>query len=255
MLTLLLGLMLQTAPVALPRSEIDGADPRVLAGKILSPEIATSITGGWVRRQFIPGTTYAAGFWGEPVSYRPRLCSRPGYSVTFTTHDRVAAVAENPILTAGEIQQGIGYALAAPGGCNEAKGWISVSPTNTEASLRMLIRLGEAIEAAKGRHRLPFDIQCTSETPGSCRDRRAALAGLPMASLLSIRVQNTVYREEPAQNGVQVRYMQPVKDGRWPQAEVSFGPSDPDGRSWTLLLKGADRLETVEMRRTTIIRH
>ena len=49
--------------------------------------------------------------------------------------------------------------------------------------------------------------------------------------------------------------MQPAVDNRWPQAEFSFDYSEPDGKSWIVLIKGVDRLEAVEMRRTTVIRH
>jgi hypothetical protein len=119
----------------------------------------------------------------------------------------------------------------------------------------MLDRLTRAMARAAGPDELEFALSCRSDKPEDCADPRRALADLPLDRLLGVRLKNTVYQEEPTEGRVRVRKMQPVVDDRWPEAEVHFDSTPPDGQSWIVVLKGIDRLEAVEIRRTLVIRH
>lgn len=260
MAALVLGASTQ-ATETLPLGEIRNADPVVLAQRVLPPEVATRITDGYIRKVWIPGQRYFIGLWERPVVHGAGLCRRTGHvgganapraDTNFAPDDTTLQL---ETFTTTNHYASTYPQEATEETCKSVKGWVGSSDAQAEATLRMLTRLTDAMAQAAGRERLDFEITCTSETRGACSNHRRALANLPLNSLLSVRLQNNVYRNEPVRNGLQVRAMQPVIDNRWPEAEVSFDYSAPDGRSWIVLLKGVDRLEAVEMRRTMVTRH
>lgn len=244
--------------------QVRGADPAVLAARVLPPDAASKVVGGLVRRQWAPGQVYFIRLDERAEIHAPEMCRRLSHIGGAGAPAALEAASGDMPLALQPFSPVVFYAPTYPMTANEAmcqtaKGWIGTPPDRPEPTLRMLARLTDAMRQAAGDAPLPFDIACTTETShstsGPCPDARRALADLPLDSLLSILLQNTVYQDEPIQNGIRVRKMQPVEDDRWPQAEVSFAASPPDGKSWIVILKGVDRLEAVEMRRTTIIRH
>lgn len=254
---------LPPTPSTLPLGEIREGDLMALARQALPPETAAGIVGGYVRRQWIPGQHYFIRLDERPVVHSPDLCRRLSYFGEARSAATETAAGDTPLelqaFTPSTLYAATYPIAADDAACQTATGWISTPPDRPEPTLRMLARLMEAMRLAAGDAPLPFDIACVAETSystsGPCPDSRRALADLPLASLLAVRLQNTVYQDEPVRNGVRLRRMQPVPDDRWPQAQVEFDASPPDGRSWTVVLKGVDRLDAVEMRRTTIIRH
>jgi hypothetical protein len=260
-LALIASASLASPPETLPSSAVRGADPLVLAGRVLPPEAAARITGGRIRRAWMPFEAYSIGLWERPVVHAPGLCRRAAYfGGARAPAERTTPPGEDPLLEIQPFAAAAHYAPTWPreasaASCQSVTGWIGAIEADAEPTLRMLTRLTDAMDQAAGRGRLGFALRCTSEVPQACADARRALAALPLDQLLAVRLHNTAYRDDPVRDGVRVRYMQPVVDGRWPEAEVNFDASDPDGRSWTVVLQGIDRLEAVEMRRTTIIRH
>lgn len=260
----------QTETVTTPQvstlalDQVRGADPVVLAGRVLPPDVASRVVGGLVQRQWMPGQAYFIRLDERAEIQAPELCRRRSHIGGAAASGAVETAPGDTPLALERFAPVILYAPTYPmtandAMCQTAKGWIWTPPDRPESTLRMLARLTDAMRQAAGDAPLPFEITCTMETSystsGPCPDARLALADLPLNSLLGIHLQNTVYQEEPIQNGVRVRKMQSVENGRWPQAEVSFNASPPDGKSWIVILKGVDQLEAVEMRRTTIIRH
>lgn len=265
MLGVALALALQlpvAAPTTVPLSHVDRADPLVLAPQVLPPETASRVTGGWVRRRYLPSPVYRALFWEAAEPGPEGFCSRRVHVVELG-NPSAGGTREPPSdlpLELKDLGQGLQYApvwprraTAAP--CVTAAGYVAPQPANLEAELAMLRRLTDAMTLAAARGPLPFELTCTGEDPDACANPRAALAGLPLEALLGVRLRSNQFRDEPVENGVRVRYAQPVADGRWPEAEIEFDYSGRGGRSWTVTLKGVDRLESIDMRRTTIIRH
>ncbi|QYF87459.1 hypothetical protein [Brevundimonas sp. PAMC22021] len=260
MAALVLGASTQ-ATETLPLGEVRNADPVVLAPRVLPPDVAGRITDGYIRKKWSPGQRYFIGLWERPVVHAAGLCRRTVHIGGASAPKADTNYApDDTLLQLETFTTTAHYAPTYPQQatdetCQSVKGWIGSSHAQTEATLLMLTRLTDAMKQAAGRRRLGFEISCTSETRGACSNHRRALANLPLDQLLAINLQNTVFRNEPVRNGVQVRTMQPVIDNRWPEAEISFDYSAPDGRSWIVLLKGIDRLEAVEMRRTMVTRH
>lgn len=248
------------APESIRSSEVRGADPVTLARRLLPSDSADRIVDGRVHRAWQPSETYDIGLWERPAVHATGLCKRTVHFGQVMAPGATPPPQPDAVLEVLAFTTTVQYSPTYPREatnetCQVAEAWIASTDTNLEPTLRMLNRLTEAMKEAAGRDRLSFEVSCTSEVQADCTNARSALSNLPLDKILGIRLRNTEYRNDPVQNGVRVRYMQPVADGRWPEAEVSFNNSDPDGRSWTVVLKGIDRLEGVEMRRTTIIRH
>ncbi|HEX8470567.1 MAG TPA: hypothetical protein VF633_05600 [Brevundimonas sp.] len=259
MALLAFGSLAQTAET-LRSSEVRAAEPVSLARRLLPPDTADRIIGGRVQRAWQPGETYSIGLWERPAVHTSGLCKRTVHFGRAMAPGVRTPPQQDAILQVQAFTTAVQYAPTYPREaddevCQTAEGWIGSDEATVEPTLLMLTRLTEAMTQAAGRGRLAFQISCMSEVLRACTNERRALAGLPLDKLVFILLRNTEYRNDPVQNGVQVRYMQPVADNRWPEAEVNFDYSEPDGRSWIIVLKGIDRLEAVETRRTTIIRH
>jgi hypothetical protein len=262
MLALVLGLLLQVPPAPLTPSQIDPSEPLALAPRVLPPETLALIEGGQVWRVWVPGQMYAAQFWEAPRPRPDGFCSRRVHRVEmgkFHAPGDPEPTTDSP-LALKDLGEDIQYAPAWPRPANEAtcagvRGYIALGAQTRDAELAMLGRLTDAMAQAAADDRLPFELSCVSENPAACEVPRAALAGLPLEALLGVRLKSNQYRTEPVRNGVRVRYALPVTDGRWPEAEIAFGSTGPDHQSWTITLKGVDRLASLEMRRSTIIRH
>jgi len=237
-------------------------EAEALAPVLLPADVAGRIVGATLRRQWLPGQVYGALLWEQPTVANNGLCQREVHWVYLGNSNLPGddgAPGDAP-LTVGERGSGIHYAISYPQAatnetCGLVSGWFGTNERTRAAELRSIQRLTQAVRQASGADPLPFEVICEGEEPDACRDARAALANLPLDRLLGVQMRNTEYRSEPTNNGVRVRYMQPVEDDRWPEAEVSFDMSGAGGRSWTVVLKGIERLEEVQMQRSTIIRH
>lgn len=261
MIAMVLALLAQT-PETVSLAQARAGDAEALAPVLLSAEVAARVEGGLVRRQWSPGQVYFAQFWEPPVVESQGLCRRAVHWRRMSDERLPGddSAPDDAPLTIGEASGGTQYAVSYPQAateeiCGQVAGWFSVREQTRAAELKSIGRLTEAMRQAAGREALPFDLSCDGEEPETCRDARKALADLPLDRVLGVRMRNTEYRSEPVRNGVRMRYMQPVENDRWPQAEVAFDMSGEGARSWTVVLKGIDRLEAVEMRRSTIIRH
>jgi hypothetical protein len=257
---LLLG-VLAHQPETLPLSDVERADPMRLAPAVLAPEIADQVTGGWVRRMWMPGQVHRALFWETPQPHRQGVCARRVHVVELANTDAPGheAPRDTP-LALRSLGDGVQYGPSHPEPatserCAELTGYVAGPVEETEAQLRMMLRLTEAMRLAEGSGSLPFELACESETADACADPREALSALPLNRMIGLRLRNTQYRVDDTTPGVRIRKMEPVRDGRWPEASVEFDTSGSDGKSWSVTLVGADRLETVRLRRSTIIRH
>lgn len=250
--------MVESATV--PLGAVRGAEPVALAQRILPPETAARIEGGFVRRQWLPGQSYFIRFDERPSVHSDGLCRRTSHVASAGAPRVGEEAADDTPLALTPFQTVVFYAptypnLASDAGCLSEGGWIGAPERELEPTLRMLDRLTRAMARAAGPDELGFALSCRSDKPEDCADPRRALADLPLDRLLGVRLKNTVYQEEPTEGRVRVRKMQPVVDDRWPEAEVHFDSTPPDGQSWIVVLKGIDRLEAVEIRRTLVIRH
>lgn len=245
---------------ALAIAEIEGVDPLLLAGRVLPPGTAAVVTGGWVRRQWLPGRVYQAMFWGPAEPDGPSFCTRPAWAVEFRGATRPGEPEDKP-LDVGELKAGRQYALAYPEPASEARcsglvdGFTGSAPENKAEEQEKLLQLVEAMRQAGTGAPLTFELSCWGERPENCADPRAALVGLPLHRLLFVRLQATAFREDRSRPGVTIRYALPPDDGRWSRAEIHFDMDGPTTQSWIVTVEGRDRLEAIRLRRTTVIRH
>jgi hypothetical protein len=246
----------------LPVSEVAQAAPVVLAPKVLPAETADRVAGGWVRRWRGPGQVYRALFWERSMPHGERFCARPVHVVQLSNRDAPGHTAppDTP-LTLESLGEGVQYAPAyplpaTPERCAELKGYIAGPDGVVQAQLEMIDRLTLAMAAAGGHDPLPFRLTCTGEDAEACADPRQALAELPLDALLDVRRPhaNELDRSERRPDGPRV-YMEPRQDAPWEAARFGFDSSGRNHMSWTVVLQGADEVESVELRRTTIIRH
>lgn len=264
MLAMVLALALQVPPAPLVASEVARArtQPPALAPQVLPPETSALIEGGEVWRVWIPGEMYQAQFWEAPQSGPDGFCKRRIHMIEFGKPQVPGEPAHTPetLLALKDLGTGYQYAPAWPRPttaetCDRVQGFISLRPETKEAQLRMLGRLTDAMAQAEAGGPLPFEILCTDGDTAVCENPRATLAALPLNILFGVRLTTGQAPGVPDPKAVRAQFLQRITDGRWPEAVIEFGRSDIEGRSWIVTLKGVDGLESVEMRRTTIIRH
>lgn len=242
-------------------SEVDQAEPRVLAPKVLPAETAERITGGWVRRWWVPGQVYRALFWEASQPDREGICARRVHVVELANREaRGNPNDPTTVLTLKALQGGVQYGPSYPEPASEARcaeltGYIAAPDDQIDAQLAVLGQLTEAMRAAEGSAPLPFRLECDpQEAPNACDDPRRALAELPLGRLLRVGPDMERLRARPRTGGPRV-LVEPIVTGPLSEAQVEFGESAPDGRSWMVRLESRDRLEAVYLRRATIIRH
>jgi hypothetical protein len=247
-----------SAPVTL--GQLKTATAVALAPQVLPAQTAANITGGVVRRAFLPTVVYYVGFFERPVPYAEGLCRRAAHWTHLRAPQTTGPVSDDALMEAEPVRNSVHYAATWPGpatdaACQAAKGWIVADEPFTQAKVERLRRLTWAMNEAAGRGKLDFAVTCASQTPEACANPRKALADLPLESLLSISLRDPASQTEPPGPAAQARFNERVAAGRWPEAELSFDMSAPDGRSWIVTMKGADRVEAMELQRLTVIRH
>lgn len=213
------------APVTL--GQLKTATPVALAPHVLPPLTADKITGGVVRRAFLPTVVYYAGFWERPLPYADGLCRRAAHWTHLRALQTTGPVADDALMEADPVRDSLHYAATYPEpatdtACQSAKGWIVAEEPLAQATLDRLRRLTFAMQQAAGREPLGFEVTCGADTPAVCANPRKALANLPLDSLLSISLRDPASRNEPPGPEAQARFNARVAAGRWPEAEISF---------------------------------
>lgn len=264
----MLGLLFAMALAAqdpertLPLAEVKQADPMVLAPKVLPSETAERVTGGWVRRYWVPGQVYQALFWEQSQPYRNGICARRVHAVS-AGNSRAPGNPDDPdtVLTVSDLGSGVQFGpsypeLATAARCAELTGYIGGPEGQMDNELRTLDRLTEAMRLAAGEEELPFALKCDPQgSDTACDDPRRALAELPLGKLLTIRPSRPLPpRDASTPPGPRV-FIATNPPGQWRAAEVQFDISGPGPRSWIVTLAGDERLETVRLQSAMIIRH
>lgn len=246
----------------LPLSEVKGADPVMLATKVLPVETAQRITGGWVRRFWAPGQVYRALFWEQSRPERDGVCARRVHAIS-AGDPKAPGHPDDPetVLTVTDLGASTQYGPSYPEPATEARcaqitGYIAAPEEQIEGQLATLGRLTEAMRLAEGTGELPFVLECDpQESATACDHPRRALAELPLGKLLAVRPSRPLPpRDASTPPGPRV-FLQTDAAPNWNAAEVAFDTSGPGARSWIVTLTGAEQVETVRLRSAMIIRH
>lgn len=264
MMELLLAMALagQQPERTLPLAEVKQADPLVLAPKVLPVETAERITGGWVRRYWMPGQVYRALFWEQSQPERDGICARRVHVVS-AGNPSAPGNLDDPemVLTVSDLGSGMQYGPSHPEPatetrCAELTGYIGGSEGQVDGQLKTLTRLTESMRLAAGTDDLPFALECDpQESATACNDPRRALAELPLDKLLSVRPSRHLPPRNASTPPGPRLFVQTGAPRNWNAAEVEFDTSGPGARSWIVTLTGDEQVETVRLRSAMIIRH
>ena len=250
-------------------SQVDGADPRILARLLLPPGDADEVAGGKVHRLWVPGQSYRAILWTQPKPTADGLCHRTARSIGLGNRNRLDSEAPQPDTILSVAVEARVEQFAAPypekpsvAACTRTGGYVTPSVQTRAASLAAMKRLTRAMRMAAGRRSTGFSIVCQIELKGlqSCPDARRALATLPLNALYSVEpagsVKTTVVMDGPGPKLLSYEFSYPVLDSRPRDVEFSFGPSAPDGNSWRVGMSYLNgRLVRVSMRKASVIYH
>lgn len=261
-LLLAVALTTQASERTLPLAEFKQADPLVLAPKVLPTETAERITGGWVRRQWVPGQVYRALFWEQSQPERDGICARRVHLVS-AGNPNAPGNPDDPetVLTVSDLGAGMQYGPSYPepateSRCAELTGYIGGSEGQMEGQLGTLGRLTTAMRLAAGTDELPFTLECDPhEAATACDNPRQALATLPLDKLLRVQPSRPLPpRDASTPPGPRV-FVQTGTPRNWNAAVVEFDISGPGARSWIVTVTGNEQVETVRLRSAMIIRH
>lgn len=256
------ALAAQEPAPTLPLAEVKQADPLVLAPKVLPPETAERITGGWVRRYWTPGQVYRALFWERSLPERDGICARRVHVVS-AGNQTAPGNPDDPetVLTISDLDSGVQYGPSYPepateARCAELTGYIGGTEGKMDDQLGALGRLTDAMRLAAGTDELPFTLECDpQESATACDDPRLALAELPLGKLLRIQPSRPLPPRDASTPPGPRLFVQTGAPGNWNAAEIEFDVSGPGARSWIVTVTGAERAETVRLRSAMIIRH
>lgn len=114
-LMLTMALAAQAPELTMPLAEVKQADPLVLAPKVLPAETAERITGGWVRRYWMPGQIYRALFWEQSLPERDGICARRVHLVS-VGNKSAPGNPDDPetVLTVSDLGSGAQYGPSYP---------------------------------------------------------------------------------------------------------------------------------------------
>ncbi|MFD1786384.1 hypothetical protein ACFSC3_02245 [Sphingomonas floccifaciens] len=234
------------------------ADTLLLARRILPQEVASKVVAAKVQRRWLPGQVWWIGAREPARVAGADLCEQQVHSVEAAAPSAPggAAPAETA-LTIGKSESWTEVAVLPTGvraTATACAGQSYLSVTNQgDRKVAAYRVLRSAMAVAQGRARLPFAMTCRSEAPAACRDARAALASLPMGALGAINISCLDTQKVRADTIIRCPPLQP---GQSYQAEVRFGPTGPDGQSWTVaFVHRPGWPEAIDLRRTTIIYH
>lgn len=229
--------LMLAAAAPLTLGEVESLGPAGLAPRLLPADIAAKIRKARGRQQFVPGQVYWVGFWEAAKPVGRTVCAAMLHSV------RVGAASDtadrNARMDLLSSESGTSYGttyprLATDESCASVEYPVGSGPGMADATIAVLDRLAEAMDAASAPAPLPFALECADVHDGhACADPRRALASLPVDALLGVDLD------------------------RSPQGPtVRFGMSGPDGNSWHVTLGGAPGAVTrVAMQRLSIVYH
>lgn len=243
-------------------AEVKQADPLVLARKVLPPETAERITGGWVRRYWVPGQVYRALFWEKSQPERDGICARRVHVVS-AGNPSARGNPDDPatVLTVSDLGSGVQYGPSYPepateARCAELTGYIGGSEGQLDGQLATLGRLTEAMRLAAGTDELPFALECDpQESDTACDDPRRALAELPLDKLLRVQPSRPLPPRDASTPPGPRLFVQTNAPRNWKAAEIEFDTSGAGARSWIVTVTGDEQVETVRLRSAVIIRH
>lgn len=242
-------------------SEVNQADPLVLAPKVLPAGTAGRITGGWVRRWWVPGQVYRTLFWEHSLPEREGICARRVHVVELANRN-APGHPDDPatVLTQHDLGDGVQYGPSYPepateARCAELTGYIAGPEDRIEGQLATIGRLTEAMRLAEGSAELPFALECDPQgASNACDDPRRALAELPLGKLLSVGPSLVRPRDASTPPGPRI-FVDTGVPQPWSVTEIEFDISGPGARSWMVTLVGGERLEAVRLRSAMIVRH
>ncbi len=257
-----MALTAQEPERTLPLADVKQADPLVLAPKVLPPETAERITGGWVRRYWVPGQVYRALFWEKSRPERDGICARRVHVVS-AGNPSAPGNPDDPqtVLTVSDLGSGVQYGPSYPEPatevrCAELTGYIGGSEGQIDSQLATLGRLAEAMRLAAGTDELPFALDCDpQESATACDDPRRALANLPLGKLLRVQPSRPLPPRDASTPPGPRLFVQADAPRNWKAAEVEFDTSGHGARSWIVIVTGDEQVETVRLRSAMIIRH
>nr|WP_314526707.1 hypothetical protein [uncultured Brevundimonas sp.] len=252
----------QEPELTLPLAEVKQADPLILAAKVLPPETAERITGGWARRYWMPGQVYRALFWERSMPERDGICVRRVHLVS-VGNQGAPGNPDDPetVLTVSDLGSGVQYGPSYPepateARCAELTGYIGGSEGRMDDQLVMLGRLTEAMRLAAGTDELPFALECDpQESATACDDPRRALAELPLGKLLRVQPSRPLPPRDASTPPGPRLFVQTDAARNWNATEIEFDISGPGARSWIVTVTGAEQVEAVRLRSAMIIRH
>lgn len=236
----------------------DAASALALARRVLPGEAAARIVEARVARVWLPGQIWWIGAIEPATAAGKDLCERTAHSIRMAAPSAAGDTAPGDTVLTAEAPERwseiavmpIGVA-ATPAACAK-QSFVGEGRSGGRAIAAYRV-LRSAMAAAGGTAPLPFGVTCNSEAPAACQDARKALASLPLDALRGIGV--SCLEGQKIRNGNIIR-CPPLVRGQPYQAEVRFGPSGNDGRSWTVaFVHRPGWPATVDLRRTTIIYH
>ena len=250
----------QAATITL--GEIRVPDAIVLKDRLLPAAIAAKVEAGRIVRQWLPGEAHRATFREPPREGSDRLCTMAVHSVTLSDGGPLAprGLGEALPLTIGPLESGETFAVRPAGSeapCTPDLPYVyrqqGLAGELQEAAYRRVL---EWIDRARGGSDPGVALECNSEQPMDCADPRAALAALPLETLLDIHVVNPRHVVQSDLGNVRVLVAQPLARDEPYEVTVALGMSGEDGRSWRLTwTEGGGDLSPVRMRRSTITYH
>lgn len=229
---------------AISVSEASDGDAMTLADRILPADIRAVVVQGTIRRQFLPGQVFWAGYLTKPRPVGSDLCARTEYSVQLRS-DTSASVSSdsNTSLKGGPVErtelQAVAYpaASATDRSCARTAGFVKVDGADKERKVAAYRFLIEAMRKAQTRRPLPFALSCQPMEDLSCKNVRASLADLPLDALYHIDVDSLQSDVTSEAGGVRIITRRPVQSGQPFGVTFAFGMSGEDGKSWSVSWK------------------
>lgn len=260
---LIWALAADVPPRTVTWAEVDKKTPQQLSRMFLPPAAAANVIDGKLGRIWLPGQSFGLSLWTASRPAGPQLCHRVrhGLDLKNTNVGWAEVTPPDTALTVGEVRSRDQYATTYPRAatletCAEPLGYLSPPENEREAALEALDRLVRAIDMARQSTKLPFALECRADDGDSaCSNQRQALASLPLdviyrVSFWTVDQRIRLYSEQFGPELLLALNRSP------PAAEIEFGPSPPNGRSWRIMTESVDgRLSRILMRRTTVIYH
>jgi hypothetical protein len=250
------------APRTVPLREILGLTGPALAARLLPAEEAARVTEGRLFGGMVPGLRFAI-LWERASVIGPTICGRRGYSGAVRTPpgetgrapDEDDAVATFADLSSFEAVATTWPEPATPERCAPATAYVSSPAGRRHLTIAALNKLTAAMEAARRRGKLGFEITC-EEKASRCSNPRAALAQLPLEAIRAVKIDAGDQLARVLTEGGPFGFVVPGPANYVPQATIEIGMSKRDFRSWHVTLVEADgKVVKVVMKHLDIIYH